>query len=74
MSRQSKAENIVEGIGWDVTLFLIPALVLGSVAIYHIYQFLKLKIAYLFREGEPVAEPRMYREAECPICLEPARL
>lgn len=46
---------MVEGIGWDVTLVLIPALVMVSVVLYHIYQVLKPKIANLFREGDPVA-------------------
>lgn len=74
MPRGKNSEDIIEGIGWDVTIFLIPAFVIISVAAYYLYKFVKPYIAHLFRTGDPVPEPRVYREVECPICLEPARL
>ena len=55
MSKNKVDQNIVEGIGWDVTIFLVPAFVIISIGAYYLYQYLKPKVSYWFRAGgDPV--------------------
>lgn len=67
--KQASSANIAEGIGWEVTIVALSAFVLVGTALYYLYKFAKPYVNHWFRSGDPVPEPHMYREADCPICL-----